>query len=85
MHVNSSFEAQPRFGMICRPSGISRIYTYVCDIESVLHYAQNVITANKNLVFNPCPKQLREGQFLEDFVQVIEGSSKNGTYDGICW
>jgi GDP-mannose 6-dehydrogenase len=57
----------------------------VSDIGAVLNHAQTVVIGNKDPDFKTVPERLREGQFLVDFVRVIEGSSKNGNYDGICW
>ena len=57
----------------------------VSDIDAVLNHAQTVVIGNKDPDFKTVPERLREGQFLVDFVRVIEGSSKNGNYDGICW
>jgi GDP-mannose 6-dehydrogenase len=57
----------------------------VGDIDSVLNHAQTVVIGNKDPDFKEVPERLREGQFLVDFVRIIEGKSKNGKYDGICW
>jgi GDP-mannose 6-dehydrogenase len=57
----------------------------VSDIGAVLNHAQTVVIGNKDPDFKIVPDRLREGQFLVDFVRVIEGSGKNGNYDGICW
>jgi len=57
----------------------------VHDIDTVLNHAQTVVIGNKDPDFNRVPKQLHEGQFLVDFVRIIEKGSKNGNYDGICW
>jgi GDP-mannose 6-dehydrogenase len=57
----------------------------VSDISAVLNHAQTVVIGNKDPDFTFVPDRLREGQFLVDFVRVIEGGSKNGNYDGICW
>jgi GDP-mannose 6-dehydrogenase len=57
----------------------------VGDVDAVLNHGQTVVIGNKDPDFKTVPERLREGQFLIDFVRVIEGSSKNGNYDGICW
>ena len=57
----------------------------VSDIGAVLNHAQTVVIGNKDPDFKTVPERLLDGQFLVDFVRVIEGSSKNGNYDGICW
>jgi GDP-mannose 6-dehydrogenase len=57
----------------------------VNSIDAVLDHAQTVVIGNKDPDFKTVPEQLREGQFLVDFVRVNEGGSKNGNYDGICW
>jgi GDP-mannose 6-dehydrogenase len=57
----------------------------VGDIDSVLNHAQTVVIGNKDPDFKEVPGRLREGQLLVDFVRIIEGRSKNGKYDGICW
>jgi GDP-mannose 6-dehydrogenase len=57
----------------------------VGDIDAVLDHAQTVVIGNKDPDFKVVPERLRGGQFLIDFVRVIEGGSKNGNYDGICW
>jgi GDP-mannose 6-dehydrogenase len=57
----------------------------VGDVNAVLNHAQTVVIGNKDPDFKAVPERLREGQFLVDFVRVIEGSSQNGNYDGICW
>ena len=57
----------------------------VGDIDAVLNHGQTIVIGNKDPEFKVVPERLREGQFLVDFVRVIEGRSKNGNYDGICW
>jgi GDP-mannose 6-dehydrogenase len=57
----------------------------VADTEAVLNHAQTVVIGNNDPEFRRVPARLREGQRLIDFVRVIEGRSKNGKYDGICW
>jgi GDP-mannose 6-dehydrogenase len=57
----------------------------VADIDTVLNHAQTVVIGNKDPDFMTVPERLRDGQFLVDFVRIIDGRSKNGTYDGICW
>jgi GDP-mannose 6-dehydrogenase len=57
----------------------------VGDIDAVLDHAQTVVIGNKDPDFKEVPERLREGQLLVDFVRIIEGRSKNGKYDGICW
>jgi GDP-mannose 6-dehydrogenase len=57
----------------------------VGDMDAVLHHAQTVVIGNNDPDFKEVPKRLREGQFLVDFVRVIDKRSKNGSYDGICW
>jgi GDP-mannose 6-dehydrogenase len=57
----------------------------VGDIDAVLNHAQTVVIGNKDPDFSVVPERLREGQLLVDFVRIIEGRSKNGNYDGICW
>ena len=57
----------------------------VGDIDAVLNHAQTVVIGNKDPDFNKVPERLREGQFLVDFVRIIDRRSNNGKYDGICW
>jgi len=57
----------------------------VGSIDAVLNHAQTVVIGNKDPDFRTVPGRLNKGQFLVDFVRVIEGASKNGNYDGICW
>jgi GDP-mannose 6-dehydrogenase len=57
----------------------------VRDIDAVLNHAQTVVIGNKDPDFETVPQRLHEGQFLIDFVRIIDGRSKNGKYDGICW
>jgi GDP-mannose 6-dehydrogenase len=57
----------------------------VADIGAVLDHAQTVVIGNKDPDFTAVPNRLHEGQFLVDFVRIIEGRSKNENYDGICW
>jgi len=57
----------------------------VGDIDAVLNHAQTVVIGNKDPDFKVVPARLHEGQFLIDFVRIIEGRNKNGNYDGICW
>ena len=57
----------------------------VGNIDAVLNHAQTVVIGNKDPDFMGVPERLREGQMLVDFVRIIEGRSKNGKYDGICW
>ncbi len=57
----------------------------VGDIDAVLNHAQTIVIGNKDPDFKAVPERLRDDQFLVDFVRVIEGGSKNGNYDGICW
>ena len=57
----------------------------VPDIGAVLNHAQTVVIGNKDPEFSEVPERLKDGQFLVDFVRIIEGRSKNGKYNGICW
>jgi len=57
----------------------------VGDIDAVLSHAQTIVIGNKDPDFAAVPERVREGQVLVDFVRIIEGRSKNGKYDGICW
>jgi GDP-mannose 6-dehydrogenase len=57
----------------------------VPDVGAVLNHAQTVVIGNKDPEFSGVPERLRDGQFLVDFVRIIEGRSKNGKYNGICW
>jgi GDP-mannose 6-dehydrogenase len=57
----------------------------VHDIDAVLNHAETVVIGNKDPDFDGVPERLRQGQFLVDFVRIIEKGSKNGNYDGICW
>jgi GDP-mannose 6-dehydrogenase len=57
----------------------------VGDIDAVLDHAETVVIGNKDPDFCGVPERLREGQFIVDFVRIIEGVSENGNYDGICW
>jgi GDP-mannose 6-dehydrogenase len=57
----------------------------VGDIDAVLNHAETIVIGNKDPDFAEVPGRVREGQVLVDFVRVIDGRSKNGKYDGICW
>jgi GDP-mannose 6-dehydrogenase len=57
----------------------------VGDIDAVLDHAETVVIGNKDPEFSKVPERLRAGQFLVDFVRIIEGRSENVNYDGICW
>jgi GDP-mannose 6-dehydrogenase len=57
----------------------------VGDIDAVLDHAETVVIGNKDTEFKQVPERLHEGQRLVDLVRIIEGKSKNGKYDGICW
>jgi GDP-mannose 6-dehydrogenase len=57
----------------------------VQDIGAVLNHAQTVVIGNKDPEFSGVPARLNEGQFLVDFVRIIEGRSKDGKYNGISW
>jgi GDP-mannose 6-dehydrogenase len=57
----------------------------VGDIDAVLAHAETVVIGNKDPDFTGVLERLRKGQLLVDFVRIIEGRSKNGNYDGICW
>jgi len=57
----------------------------VGDIDAVLSHAETVVIGNKDPDFAEVPGRVREGQVLVDFVRIIDGRSKNGKYDGICW
>ena len=57
----------------------------VGDVDAVLNHAQTVVIGNKDPDFKTVPARLHEGQFLIDFVRIIDGRSNNGKYDGICW
>jgi GDP-mannose 6-dehydrogenase len=57
----------------------------VRDISAVLAHAQTIVIGNKDPDFKAVPDRLHEGQFLVDFVRIIEGRSKSEKYDGICW
>src|SRR5580698_2207095 len=62
---------------------ISRLM--VNGIDAVLDHAQTVVIGNRDPDFKAVPNRLHEGQFLVDFVRIIEGRSKSEKYDGICW
>src|ERR1700683_663993 len=57
----------------------------VGDIDAVLAHAETVVIGNKDPDFTGVLERLRKGQLMVDFVRIIEGRSKNGNYDGICW
>jgi GDP-mannose 6-dehydrogenase len=57
----------------------------VGDIDAVLNHAQTVVIGNKDPDFKLVPERLHEGQFLVDFVRVVDGGNKNDNYEGICW
>jgi GDP-mannose 6-dehydrogenase len=57
----------------------------VDDIDTVLAHAQTVVIGNNDPEFRNVPARLRDDQYLVDFIRVIPGRSKNGTYEGICW
>jgi GDP-mannose 6-dehydrogenase len=57
----------------------------VGDISAVLDHAQTVVIGNRDPDFKAVPERLREGQFLVDFIRIIEARSENSNYDGICW
>ena len=57
----------------------------VSDISAVLHHAQTIVIGNKDPEFEGVPSLLSEGQFMVDFVRIVEGRSRNGNYNGICW
>jgi GDP-mannose 6-dehydrogenase len=57
----------------------------VQDVGAVLNHAQTIVIGNKDPEFSGVPARMNEGQFLVDFVRIIEGRSKNGNYNGICW
>ena len=57
----------------------------VGNIDAVLNHAQTVVIGNKDPDFKAVPARLRDGQFLVDFVRIVDGRSNNGKYDGICW
>jgi GDP-mannose 6-dehydrogenase len=57
----------------------------VGGVDAVLDHAQTVVIGNKDPDFEGVPGRLHEGQFLIDLVRIVEGKSKNGRYDGICW
>jgi GDP-mannose 6-dehydrogenase len=62
---------------------ISRLM--VGDIDTVLNHAQTVVIGNEDPDFDRVPEKLREGQFLVDFVRIVDRGNMNGNYDGICW
>lgn len=62
---------------------ISRLM--VGEIDAVLDHAQTVVIGNNDPEFREVPARLREGQRLVDFVRVMDGRSRNGKYEGICW
>jgi GDP-mannose 6-dehydrogenase len=57
----------------------------VGDIDAVLEHAETVVIGNKDPDFSGVPERLREGQFLVDFVRIVDAGSENGNYEGICW
>ncbi len=57
----------------------------VSDMDAVLTHAQTVVIGNNDPEFKRVQNRLHKGQLLVDFVRVIEGRSKDGEYDGICW
>lgn len=57
----------------------------VPSTDAVLDHAQTVVIGNNDPEFKNVPDCLRTEQSLVDFVRVIDGKSRNGKYDGICW
>lgn len=57
----------------------------VGDIDAVLDHAQTVVIGNKDPNFRKVPELLRRDQVLVDFVRIIDRSSGDGNYEGICW
>jgi GDP-mannose 6-dehydrogenase len=57
----------------------------VGDIDAVLNHSETIVVGNKDSDFDRVPGRLREGQVLIDFVRIVEGRTKNGNYNGICW
>jgi GDP-mannose 6-dehydrogenase len=55
------------------------------DIDAVLNHTQAVVIGTNDPEFNKVSERLQEGQFLIDFVRIIQKVSKNVNYDGICW
>lgn len=57
----------------------------VSSADAVLEFGQTIVIGNNDPEFRQVPDRLREEQRLVDFVRVVNGGSKNGKYDGICW
>jgi GDP-mannose 6-dehydrogenase len=57
----------------------------VSTADAVLEFGQTIVIGNNDPEFRQVPDRLREEQRLVDFVRVVNGGSKNGKYDGICW
>jgi GDP-mannose 6-dehydrogenase len=57
----------------------------VPDVDAVLDHAETVVIGNKDPDFRGIPKRLRDGQFLVDFVRIVDRADGQVNYDGICW
>ena len=62
---------------------ISRLMTD--SIDKVLAHADTVVIGNGSVEFRDIPAHLRPGQVVVDLVRIIDASSTDGRYEGICW
>ncbi len=62
---------------------ISRLM--VPSVAALLEHAETVVIGNNDPEFKAVPGILTDTQNLIDFVRVVEQTSQDGRYDGICW
>lgn len=55
------------------------------NVDEVLQHAETIVIGNRSSEFESVPQKLRAGQFLIDFVRILNSRSNNAEYSGICW
>jgi GDP-mannose 6-dehydrogenase len=57
----------------------------VPSTDAVLKHAETLVIGNNDPEFRSVMEQVDDSQQVVDFVRIIEGEGRNGSYDGICW
>lgn len=62
---------------------ISRLM--VQSMDEVLNFGETLVIGNGAAEFKDILRQQRPGQVVVDLVRIVDGPTRTGEYDGICW
>lgn len=57
----------------------------VDHIQDIIDHAEIIVVGNKSQEFKSIPGQLHEGQKVVDLVRIVDQTSDDSKYYGICW